>query len=212
MAYNPQEREGDMHEKECYRCKNKKTFSCFHRDKRSPDGRRSVCRECRKPEYSKPLDVVESWNKRRKERMSEIGKSTAGKKRSEEFKIKIAEAKAKQFKNYDYEPACIRRVQNRYKKFGLNMNFEDFKKLIKSKCHYCGCDPIEKDYPTYSKINNNTIFACQGIDRVDNDKGYELSNCVPCCRICNIAKHTMSLSEFLRWIKCVYQHNYTLVT
>ncbi|HEC67150.1 MAG TPA: hypothetical protein ENI23_17875 [bacterium] len=40
-----------------------------------------------------------------------------------------------------------------------------------------------------------------GLDRVDNKKGYELENCVPCCKICNSMKMTMDKDEFLKHIK-----------
>jgi hypothetical protein len=45
-----------------------------------------------------------------------------------------------------------------------------------------------------------------GIDRVDNTKGYTLENCVPCCTRCNLAKHTMSLTAFKEWVAEVFTH------
>lgn len=39
-----------------------------------------------------------------------------------------------------------------------------------------------------------------GIDRLDNTKGYLLDNCVPACFNCNCGKGEMSMSEFLSWI------------
>lgn len=43
-----------------------------------------------------------------------------------------------------------------------------------------------------------------GIDRVDNTKGYHIDNCVSCCSHCNSAKMGRSLEEFIDWIKQVY--------
>lgn len=43
-----------------------------------------------------------------------------------------------------------------------------------------------------------------GIDRVDNSKGYTSDNCVPCCWACNNAKKNNSSSEFLAWVDGVY--------
>lgn len=40
-----------------------------------------------------------------------------------------------------------------------------------------------------------------GIDRVDNDKGYVPGNVSPCCWVCNIAKGTMSLDEWAEMVK-----------
>jgi hypothetical protein len=39
-----------------------------------------------------------------------------------------------------------------------------------------------------------------GIDRVDNSKGYILGNCVPCCSWCNRAKADGTLAKFMDWI------------
>lgn len=47
-------------------------------------------------------------------------------------------------------------------------------------------------------------FYYNGIDRVDNLKGYTRNNCIPCCSICNQSKHTMSKKDWLQWITRVY--------
>lgn len=46
-----------------------------------------------------------------------------------------------------------------------------FRELINKNCHYCGA-PLLKEQQGY-KYN--------GIDRIDNTKGYSISNVVPCC-------------------------------
>lgn len=66
--------------------------------------------------------------------------------------------------------------------------------LIISKCSYCGFAP---NWP------NSRV----GIDRVDNNKGYEPGNCVSCCSTCNSAKGELTRKEFLAWIKQIYNHN-----
>ena len=40
------------------------------------------------------------------------------------------------------------------------------------------------------------VLKCNGVDRVDNTKGYSVDNSVPCCKFCNTAKHTMSEGDF----------------
>jgi hypothetical protein len=50
-------------------------------------------------------------------------------------------------------------------------------------------------------------YTYNGLDRVNNSKGYTRTNVVPCCIICNNAKRTLSLSEFLEWIGQVYEHS-----
>jgi hypothetical protein len=45
--------------------------------------------------------------------------------------------------------------------------------------------------------------VANGIDRVDNTKGYSVDNCVPCCRRCNVAKADMTPDQFLGWASLV---------
>lgn len=65
-----------------------------------------------------------------------------------------------------------------------SLEFEEWRGLIAcGKCHYCG-----GDLPRTGS----------GLDRKDNQKGYSLENCVPCCRPCNVAKNsTFSYAEML---------------
>lgn len=65
-------------------------------------------------------------------------------------------------------------------------------KLFKEECHYCNL-PARLDY-------------CNGIDRVDNNKGYIVNNVVPCCQACNYMKNTMNKQNFIQQIRCIYEH------
>ena len=80
---------------------------------------------------------------------------------------------------------------------------EEFKNLTSSNCFYCGIPPerVHIGKGSYSP------YVCNGVDRVDNSKGYIIENCVPCCKNCNIAKSTMGKSEFLDWVERVYKYN-----
>jgi 5-methylcytosine-specific restriction endonuclease McrA len=84
--------------------------------------------------------------------------------------------------------------------FELDQN--TFRELVFTECVYCGCPPtqIMKDC---HRPEGDIVY--NGIDRTDNSKGYAKDNCVPCCKICNRAKDTMSQGEFVEWIKRVYQ-------
>jgi hypothetical protein len=62
--------------------------------------------------------------------------------------------------------------------------------LITDNCFYCGGAP--------SPLN--------GIDRVDNVKGYLEDNVVTACKHCNTAKMTRSRSDFESWAIRVAQH------
>ncbi len=93
----------------------------------------------------------------------------------------------------------------RYKKdarkrnIDFNLSIEEFTKLISQDCFYCAIPPN-----TTRKIDKNNSYLYNGIDRVDNNKGYTIENCVACCKMCNFAKNNYTLEEFLIWIKNVY--------
>ena len=80
-----------------------------------------------------------------------------------------------------------RNARNRGFKWGLAE--EDVRTLTSLSCHYCGRE-------------GNRI----GIDRVDNNVGYELNNVVPCCIQCNRAKRDRGVEEFKVWVEQVYRH------
>jgi hypothetical protein len=46
-----------------------------------------------------------------------------------------------------------------------------------------------------------------GVDRLDNWKAYEASNCVPCCGWCNQAKGTLDPATFIQRACHVAKHN-----
>jgi len=72
--------------------------------------------------------------------------------------------------------------------------------LMAKPCHYCGASPsnVAKGRP------DRGSFVYNGIDRVDNTKGYEPSNVVTCCRRCNIGKANGTVGEFHNWVSNVY--------
>lgn len=72
----------------------------------------------------------------------------------------------------------------------FNLTKEEFVELIKSDCKYCG----EKANPF------------NGIDRVDNNEGYIISNCVPCCEWCNKIKMSHSESDMIAHVEKMYKH------
>ena len=92
----------------------------------------------------------------------------------------------------------------RAKRRGLEFNLtkEQFKKLTSKKCYYCGANPSTVS----SKECSLGDYIFNGIDRVDSSVGYNIKNCVPCCKICNYAKKDMSEDDFLIWVKRIYEY------
>jgi hypothetical protein len=80
---------------------------------------------------------------------------------------------------------------------------EQFRVLTKGNCVYCGKVPSRNfnGHPTF-----NGTYLYNGIDRVDNNRGYTIDNCVSCCWECNSMKHTRTPAIFLAHIKAIIEH------
>ena len=66
----------------------------------------------------------------------------------------------------------------------VELTKEQFLELSQQPCFYCGCMP---DNSNLCKGKHGD-FAYNGMDRLDNTKGYSKENCVPCCKSCNTMK------------------------
>lgn len=98
---------------------------------------------------------------------------------------------------------CVASAKKRNIQFSISK--EDFIKIITNECHYCGgfSFPPRKDM-----INYDLTFKYNGLDRVDNEKGYTIRNVVPCCKMCNFSKSTLTINEFKNWIKRIYDRQF----
>lgn len=90
---------------------------------------------------------------------------------------------------------------------GFSLSFEEFLALINGNCFYCGCAPSNKktDFGSKGKISD-TIIYYNGIDRINNNLGYEVNNCVPCCKKCNFCKGSLPQDVFLKIVRDIYFH------
>jgi hypothetical protein len=80
----------------------------------------------------------------------------------------------------------------------VDLNFSQFKFLVSLPCVYCSANPSNR-YKLRNKGKDGFLFY-SGIDRIDSSKKYEVGNILPCCKRCNRAKSTDSLTEFVEWI------------
>lgn len=105
--------------------------------------------------------------------------------------------------------ANISRIYRQYKKRGaqsgkgFSLTKDEFEDLIFDNCYYCGsapnnCNKIKTKFDISELIYN-------GIDGVDNSKGYHIGNCVTCCITCNVAKSNMSFDNFVKWVEAIYK-------
>jgi len=78
---------------------------------------------------------------------------------------------------------------------------EQFRELTSSNCFYCGCVPTQVIAHKVKQHRSNGLFVHNGIDRIDNSKGYVFDNCVPCCKVCNKMKGSLNREKFLKQIE-----------
>lgn len=79
---------------------------------------------------------------------------------------------------------------------------EEVRTLIESPCFYCGSPPSN----VAKHPDHNGEYLYNGVDRLDNNKGYIMSNVVPCCWRCNRAKQGDNYLEFMDWIQRIVNH------
>jgi len=123
-------------------------------------------------------------------------KEHGGKNRGDDFHIASGSV-MKQYKN-----------NAKSRKIHFELTKEELKSLISQDCYYCGSQPsnIVKTFSGRTKDNRSVSY--NGIDRLDNSKGYVLENCVPCCHFCNWAKKDKTVEQFRNWIKKIYLRQY----
>lgn len=106
---------------------------------------------------------------------------------------------------------CKTNAKNRNYEFELTMC--EFKKISVQNCFYCNAAPsaktnfknryvktcIQNQVKIDESFANSKVVNVNGLDRVDNNRGYMLDNIVACCKHCNIAKRDNTKEEFEAW-------------
>lgn len=122
---------------------------------------------------------------------------------------------------YDEKEAAYRakvisyKASAKHRKISFNLSIEQAVNLLKGRCYYCGDYPAAHFSLKHKRINvhknqENSKILYNGLDRLNNFKGYEIDNTVTCCAKCNYMKLTMSKQEFLNQIQKIYHHLITL--
>lgn len=68
------------------------------------------------------------------------------------------------------------RKQSRQRGKSFNLTFEQYSEVVSQPCHYCNY-----------KLGK-PVAAGSGIDRINNEIGYEPTNVISCCKTCNAIK------------------------
>ncbi len=76
----------------------------------------------------------------------------------------------------------------------FTLTLEDVASITGNDCYLCG--------------KESTVTHRNGIDRYDNDGGYELPNCRPCCRDCNFLKLNWAFDPVISHLRRIHaKHN-----
>lgn len=89
------------------------------------------------------------------------------------------------------------KAKAKHKDLDFNLDFNQFKRLIKSNCYICDKAPCL----LFKRVDQSGSAYYNGIDRIDSDLGYTVSNCKPCCTTCNRMKSDHKISKFKKHIK-----------
>jgi hypothetical protein len=76
----------------------------------------------------------------------------------------------------------------------FSLSIDQFRKLITGTCEYCGT----RDH---KKLIKGQEIDMYGIDRVNPHIGHTVDNCISCCKMCNWAKNSLMLPDFLDIIR-----------
>ncbi len=117
--------------------------------------------------------------------------------------------KEKRYNQLPYGEAAFNDLYSRYQRKAKERNLcfeltkDQFRELTNKSCHYCGIGPSK-----IHKVNKRVgEYPYNGVDRIDNKKGYIIDNVTPCCYLCNKAKSSLSYDEFFTWIHRILDYH-----
>lgn len=106
--------------------------------------------------------------------------------------------------------ASFRRVFRKYKygamkrKIDFDLDSNTFRVLAEKNCVYCGAKPTPPNNKAHDKLNG--AWEYNGLDRIDNNKGYIKGNVQPCCTKCNKLKSNLEEKDFLDHIQTIVSY------
>ena len=97
--------------------------------------------------------------------------------------------------------AYVDRAKNHKKQLVFSLTKDEFRALTDAPCHYCGA---LNSCTSKAKPTSNGSYTRNGIDRVNSNEGYVLSNCVSCCKTCNLMKRDLPYDVFMDQVERIY--------
>lgn len=94
--------------------------------------------------------------------------------------------------------------------YSFNLSEDNVKTLNLDNCYYCNKGPSQISYAKCKSefATEHSKYVYNGIDRIDNCKGYEITNVRTCCKDCNFAKREMSEAEFFILVESIYNKHF----
>jgi predicted DNA-binding protein YlxM (UPF0122 family) len=83
--------------------------------------------------------------------------------------------------------------------YDFDIDVDTFHQLVQQPCNYCGSTHTSHET---SKVGFKYDYT--GLDRIDNNKGYIVTNVIPCCKICNQMKSNLNVDVFKEQINKIY--------
>jgi hypothetical protein len=76
--------------------------------------------------------------------------------------------------------------------------------LMDSNCYYCGKELSNTGFPDSVMLIHQIPY--NGIDVIENDGGYTISNVVSCCGLCNSMQSNLAVSDFLQHVHRIAEY------
>lgn len=90
----------------------------------------------------------------------------------------------------------------RTRDLSFSLTKEEFRELVRKPCAYCGTPPSTVMRSKYGTGD----FYYNGLDRVNNRKGYTSENAAPCCKLCNFMKKKLGYEVFVKHVLAIASH------
>ena len=84
----------------------------------------------------------------------------------------------------------------------FELSKQEFRILTKQFCWYCGLEPTNM----FRDHGCRNFYLSNGVDRVDNSKGYTWENCITACKTCNRMKSDLSGEQFIAKVRRIMSH------
>lgn len=117
-------------------------------------------------------------------------------------------------KTMDPEKTYLRKIYNTqrcdsnasHRNIFWDLTLEQWSELVQKKCYMCGSDPILREGKMHDTVGKKVPL--NGLDRIDNKKGYTYLNVRSCCSTCNYMKHKLTNENFLKQVEKIWSYNF----